>query len=131
MGKQYVISQYHSVYSATGMYMIRKGDWKLIVYAAQRPRMRPWEPQLFNITADPWEQHNLASSYPTLVENLRLTLAGEVDVNATDKEKKAFDAYLFDKYWYGINGGARNCSHAMAQVYKGFDSALDAPAIEA
>merc|ERR1719329_1397316 len=53
--KDYVISQYHSVFSGTGMFMVRKGDWKLVVYAAQRPGVPAWEPQLFNMTADPWE----------------------------------------------------------------------------
>merc|ERR1712070_1128324 len=129
--KDYVISQYHSVFSGTGMFMLRQADLKLVVYAAQRAGQTPWPPQLFNITADPWERDNLASSNTEEVESLRSILAKEVDVNGSDAEKKAFDVYMFDKYWYEEHGGASTCAQTMQQVYHGFDHSLDAPKIEA
>lgn len=129
--KSYVISQYHSVFSGTGMFMVREGDLKLVLYAAQQPGQTPWESQLFNITADPWERTNIASKNPKLVESLSGKLATEVDMDAADAAKKAFDLYMFDKYWYEDKGGADNCAAAMKQVYNGFDPVLDGPSIEA
>jgi len=129
--KPYVISQYHSVFSGTGIFMIRKGDPKLVVYAAQRPGLSPWEPQLFNLTADPWERDNLASEHQHDVARLRALLATEVDIEVADASKKVFDKYMFETYWYNEQGGAAKCAKSMKQVYPGFDTTLDAPKIEA
>lgn len=129
--RSHVIAQYHSVYSGTGMFMVRKDDWKLIVYAAQQPGQDPWEPQLFHMAEDPWERANLAGKHPDVVEQLREVLAAEVDMEAADAEKKAFDKYMFEKYWYEKHGGAESCASFMEEAFPGFDPELDAPRIEA
>merc|ERR1719215_1169859 len=87
--KDYVISQYHSVFSGTGMFMVRQGNWKLVLYAAQRAGQTPWPPQLFNIKADPWERTNRASEHPKKVAAMRSVLESEVDIDAADAAKKA------------------------------------------
>lgn len=47
---------------------IRHGDWKLIVASKQ-------EPQLFNLSSDPYEKHNLATDTPERVAELQRLLA--------------------------------------------------------
>lgn len=47
----YAISQGHMADNAISWFVVREGDWKLIVYGTGRENA----PQLFNITADPVE----------------------------------------------------------------------------
>ncbi|MFK7944712.1 MAG: sulfatase-like hydrolase/transferase [Paracoccaceae bacterium] len=48
-----VLSEYHDYGAQSGMFMLRNGQWKLVVY--------PGHPcQLFDLDADPGEEHDLA-----------------------------------------------------------------------
>jgi len=49
---------------------IRDGDWKLIVFYFQK------EPELYNLTEDPGEQHNLAAKNPAKLAELQTKLDG-------------------------------------------------------
>jgi choline-sulfatase len=49
-----VFSEYHAVGSITGMFMLRKGKWKLIHYEGHRP-------QLFDLESDPDEADDRAA----------------------------------------------------------------------
>ena len=44
--KPYVISQYHSVYSITGSFMVREGDWKLIAFGDMPEYEDNFKPQV-------------------------------------------------------------------------------------
>jgi len=48
-----VFSEYHAVGSVSGAFMLRKGRWKLIEYVG-------FDPELFDLAADPEEENNLA-----------------------------------------------------------------------
>ncbi|MCB1993181.1 MAG: DUF4976 domain-containing protein, partial [Geminicoccaceae bacterium] len=48
-----VFSEYHAVGAIAGMFMVRKGRWKLVHYAGH-------EPQLFDLVADPQEANDRA-----------------------------------------------------------------------
>ncbi len=48
-----VLSEYHDYGAKTGMFMLRKGSWKLVVYPG-------YNPQLFNLDKDPDETQDLA-----------------------------------------------------------------------
>jgi len=124
--RDYVVAEYHSVYSATGTFMVRRGYLKLIVYAPVQPGDEPFPPQLFNLSADPWEHENLAASRPQDVEKLAVLLAQEIDMEAADAAKKAFDKAMFLRFWYTQHGGAAGCVQAMKKVYPGFDASRDA-----
>jgi choline-sulfatase len=52
-----VFSEYHGHGTRSGAYLIRKGDWKLIHYT-EAPN------QLFHLSEDPDELHNVLSLYP-------------------------------------------------------------------
>lgn len=123
--KDYVVAEYHSVFSRTGTFMVRQGDLKLVVYSPAQPDEQPYPPQLFNLTKDPWEHNNLAPSSAADVKRLQALLSAEIDMDKADAAKKAFDKHIFDTYWYTPEGGAKKCSQFMAKVYKGFDPAAD------
>ena len=67
-----VFSEYHAVGAVSGAYMVRKGRWKLIHYVG-------FEPELFDLAADPEELVNLA--------------AEAVDVRLIDRQGKAVGGY--------------------------------------
>jgi len=122
--RDYVIAQYHSVFSVTGTFMIRRGDLKLIVYGGdERLDGQEFAPQLFNMTADPWELHDIAHSSPRAVKDLSLLLAGEMNITTVDAKAKAMQRQLFlDNAWEG----SANCQHTFESIYgKGALNASD------
>ena len=53
-----VFSELHDDGSLTGTFMVRKGDWKLVHYVG-------YPPQLFDLSADPFEERDLAGDFST------------------------------------------------------------------
>ena len=86
--KDYVVAQYHSVFSVTGTFMIRQGDLKLIEYGPNAPYGDDFPRQLFNLSADPWELHDIAASSPQDVTRLSALLQTELNVTAVDARAK-------------------------------------------
>ena len=68
--------------------MLRRGPWKYIAYVG-------YEPMLFNLTEDPDEVRNLASSRPEVVRELDMQLRKIVDYPAVDAKVKAYDRDSF------------------------------------
>eukprot|EP00051_Salpingoeca_urceolata_P000719 m.35605 g.35605 ORF g.35605 m.35605 type:complete len:416 (+) comp10936_c0_seq2:720-1967(+) len=125
----FITSEYHSVYSGTGIFMVRRADLKLVVFAPVHGDS--WAPQLFNLTSDPWEHANLAAQQPETVTELRQLVEAAYDnTTAADLRKKDFDKFMFEKFWYDKQGGANGCIKAMMKVYKGFDPKSDVPKVE-
>ncbi|CAE7517012.1 ARSK [Symbiodinium natans] len=121
--RDYVVAEYHSVYSATGTFMVRQGHLKLLAYAPLLPGMPPWAPQLFDLQADPWERDNIAWRSPSDVQRLMALLHQELDMEAADAAKKAFDKEMFLYFWYYATGGAQHCFQAMQKIYASFSAA--------
>lgn len=115
--KDYVIGQYHSVYSVTGLYMVRKGPWKYIAYAPNQygtQAEKNWPVQLFNLDSDPWELHNIAAANPDKVKELGDILHSEVDVEGTDLLAKSFQKDLFMTHTWQ---GADKCQSVFDSIY--------------
>ena len=60
-----VFSEMHDDGSMTGTFMVRQGDWKLVHYVG-------YPPQLFDLAADPFEEHDLAGRSGTAAVQRRL-----------------------------------------------------------
>ena len=76
-----VFSEYHAVGSITGMFMIRKGRWKLVYYEG-------YESQLFDLDADPAEANDRASdpACAVILAELEAELRGVCDpAEVTDR----------------------------------------------
>lgn len=87
-----VFSEYHGMGSKTAAYMIRKGNYKLVAYAA-------YPPQLFDLADDPEELNDLANdanAQPVLKE-LMGELENICDPLATDSQAKAAQAKLMEQ----------------------------------
>lgn len=69
-------------------FMLRQGDWKMIAYAVAGNDTR-FPPQLFNVTADPWEMHNVAAAHVALVTEMDATLRTAIDYPTVMAEYEA------------------------------------------
>ena len=74
-----VFSEYHAAGSASGGFMVRKGNWKLVYYVGHAP-------QLFDLAEDPREKVNLAGRKETVAiqADLESELRRIVDPEAAD-----------------------------------------------
>ena len=84
-----VFSEYHGMGSRTAAYMVRRGPHKLIYYV-------DYEPQLFDLAADPEELNDLApapGAQPVL-EALTAELFRICDPEAVDRAARAKQALL-------------------------------------
>ena len=70
----------------------------------------PFPPQLFDLKADPHELDDIARKHPDVVADLSALMAHEVDVEAADKDCKAYNLEQFKKFYYDPYGGAKNCA---------------------
>ena len=84
----WVLSQYHSNFAYTGIFMLREGPWKYVAYVGDAP-------QLFHLDADPDEMVNLAPSKPEVVRRMDERLRSIVDYEAVDAKAKAYDRASF------------------------------------
>ncbi len=82
-----VMSEYHAAGAATGTFLIRKGPFKYIHYAGMPP-------QLFDLSADPQEAHDLARdpAWHGLVAQCEAELRAVVDPEKADATAKADQA---------------------------------------
>lgn len=79
-----IFSEFHGALSASGMFMLREGQWKYVFYAGQPP-------QLFDLNADPLEQHDLygGPAYAPILAALHVRLLAIANPDALDWQAKA------------------------------------------
>ena len=83
-----VISEYHDGGSSVGITMVRWGAWKYVHYAEGHA------PQLFNLTRDPAEEHDLASADPKALAEGRRRMAAILDPEQVNARAHADQARL-------------------------------------
>ena len=96
-----VFSEYHAVASPSGAFMLRKGKYKLVHYVG-------YDPELFDLHADPEETKNLAgkSNYAAVLDELEECLRTICDPDETDRQAKDDQNALIEKY-----GGPEKAIH--------------------
>jgi len=88
-----VFSEYHAAGAVSGAFMIRKDQWKYIYYVG-------FEPELFDLDADPEELTNVATdpAHTDILEALHNALLEICDPEATDQLAHQDQAKLIDSY---------------------------------
>jgi len=88
-----VLSEYHAIGAESAAFMIRKGRFKFHYYVG-------YPPELFDLERDPEETMDLAknSKYANVLKDLENELRKLVDPEAADKQAKADQARLVEKY---------------------------------
>lgn len=118
-----VVGAYFAENSNTGAFFVRQDELKLITYGHAFPWFPSdlYVPQLYNLTADAHEKHNLAPSRPDLVAALQALLTAELgDIEAFDAEVKANDQLVFREYLTkGMNESA--VRRMLAANFAGFN----------
>lgn len=109
----WVLSEFHGTTIQTGTFMLRRGDWKYIVFVG-------YEPMLFNLKDDPGEVCDRAKERPEIVKEMDALLMGIVDYEAVDAKVKEYDKQSF-RQWKEEQMAAGTYEHSMAQVYSGWD----------
>ncbi|MEX2682444.1 MAG: sulfatase [Candidatus Sigynarchaeota archaeon] len=123
--RDHAFSMYTGTAANTSMFMLRTGRWKYIAYPG-------FQPQLFDLTADPHEITNLASNNPDMVKQLDEKLRTICDYERVHAEwqawcKASFRAYR-DKlkgktiplFEYGAKNPRATYDDVMANTYKGW-----------
>ncbi len=92
---RWIISEYHDGGMSTGLFMLRKDQWKYIYYPGFRP-------QLFNLANDPMEDTDLATdlAYESVLDECDAALREILDPDAINKEVFAKQAKIIE-----ANGG--------------------------
>jgi hypothetical protein len=95
----------------TGIFMLRRGDWKYIAYAG-------YEPQLFNLREDPEEMRNLAKARPEVAKDMDARLRQAVDYTAVDAKVKRYNKESFRAWRAKLS--EQEYQESMAQIYAGW-----------
>ena len=92
-GDRAVFSEYHDWSSITGMFMVRKGDWKLVRYPG-------YPSQLFDLRNDPHEMVDLGASpnHRDVAAMMEAELAKIVDVEEVNDRAFADQARKIQRY---------------------------------
>jgi len=91
-----VFAEYHSNMQCTGSFMLRHGRWKYVAYGG-------YEPQLFDVEADPAELENLTAERPAVVERMDALLREFCDYPSVDRRAKADDRESLRAYRFGAD----------------------------
>ena len=113
--KDYVTAQYHSIYSITGTFMLRQGDYKLVAYGDMQFEPN-FKSQLFNLSDDPDELQDIAAANPDKVQAMSALLMQEYDIHAADKQAKEVQRKLFEAHVYDQHGGAGGCQKLLKKL---------------
>ena len=113
--KDYVTAQYHSIYSITGTFMLRQGDYKLVAYGDMQFEPN-FKSQLFNLSDDPDELQDIAAANPDKVQAMSALLMQEYDIQAADKQAKEVQRKLFEAHVYDQHGGAEGCQKLLKKL---------------
>lgn len=118
-----VTSQYHSNMGNTGSFMIRAGRWKYTAFG-RYSYDKTYTPQLFDLSTDPEELHDLASltAHSGVVADLDARLRDVVDYPAVEAEARANDVALYKRFFADRLSVAK-LKLALKRAYRGFDDA--------
>lgn len=111
--RDWAFSGYHGDRCCAGTFMLRRGEWKYVKYMG-------YEPQLFNLSKDPWEQTNVASERSDIVRELDTLLTSNFDCEGIDARAKQYDKANFTE-WRKEQKNAGAYEDTMANIHSGFD----------
>jgi len=109
----WTLTEYHDTSCSTGMFMLREGTWKYVVYVGHSP-------QLFDLAADPDEVRDRASERPDVAADMDRRLRRTVDCEAVDAKVKAYDRASFRR-WRDAHRGDGTYRGLMTRIFSGFD----------
>ena len=116
----WVTSQYHAEDANTGVFMVRKGDWKYLQYGHYLSAFRNYSAQLFNVETDGAELHNVIADHADIAEEMENLLRSTFDYELADCLAKQEDFRIFEEFWWSKNS-EYEMRKLMEKHYIGFD----------
>ena len=118
----WALTEYHDSSCNTGMFMLREGPWKYVVYVG-------YPAQLFNLDDDPDEVHDFTPERPDVLERMDRRLREIVDYEAVDATVKAYDRASF-REWRADRLADGTYHDLMARIFSGWDRCEEDGVIE-
>ena len=123
-GSRAVVGEFFAENSDTGSFFLRQGDFKYIAFGHSFPWFHPaaYTPQLFNLTADPNEETNLAPAMPALAASMDAALVAALGRSYEDIDAEVMrnDLLIFQEY-LTANMTLAQVRKMFTDTYKGFD----------
>ena len=116
----YVTSQYHSNMGNTGSFMVRKGKWKYIQFGHFLRAFADYQPQLFDLDADPLELKDVSAENADVVSELEAILVDEYNYEYVDCVAKWNDFVLFEEFQWQLYNTS-TLKTRLKSAYTGFD----------
>ena len=110
-----VLSQYHSNFASTGIFMLRREQWKYIAYPG-------YKPQLFDLDSDPNELHDLSADRSDITRNMDRALRNLVNYPEVNRRAKDYDRESFLIWQRSL--GKEACRKTLAGLFR--DTWMDA-----
>ena len=121
-----VVGEFFAENSDTGSFFLRQGDFKYIAFGHSFPWFHPqaYSPQLFNLSADPNEEVNLAEAMPALAASMDAALVAALGRSYEDIDAEVMrnDLLIFQEY-LTANMSLTQVRKMLTNTYKGFDDA--------
>lgn len=109
-----VYGEYYDGPMPTSTAMVRQGDWKYVAFADG------YEPQLFDLSSDPWEVSNLAKTMPEKVAQMRQLMEKYSDLEAVNSRVREYEQDSF-RIWRQEQLAAGTYHDNMSRIYSGWD----------
>lgn len=116
----FVVSEFTGEEANTAQFLVRKGQWKLIVYG-QLGIYENYHPQLFDVEADPLEVHNLADQNPTVVTELKAALSTRLDYKDIAEDVDEEGRAAVKRWMAHFNNSEPVLRPMLGRAYDGFD----------
>ncbi|MFW6279521.1 MAG: sulfatase [Planctomycetota bacterium] len=111
--RDWVFGEYNGDRCCTGSYMLRRGRWKYIKHVG-------YNPKLFDLQDDPWEENNVAAEKPEIAAEMEGILADNFACEQIDARAKSYDRQSF-RQWRRHAREEGTYRETMAHVYSGYD----------
>lgn len=108
-----VIAEFHDSSCNSGFFMLRKDNWKYVVYPG-------FHPHLFDLVSDPEEINNLVDSNPEVAKILDNKLREIIDYEEVDKIVKEYDRESFSR-WRNEHLAKGDYRELMGRIFSGWD----------
>ncbi|XP_036383624.1 arylsulfatase K [Megalops cyprinoides] len=96
----WVLGEYHGCNANASTYMLRKGKWKYIAYADGLSVPS----QLFDLSSDTEELHNVAPQFPAVCQDLDKALRSVVDYPTVSKQVQSYNKQEFSAWRQSLGG---------------------------
>jgi choline-sulfatase len=119
-----VAGEFFAENSDTGSFFLRQGDLKYVAFGHSFPWFTPqaYSAQLFNVSADPNEEVNLAPAMPGVVASMDAALVAALGRSYEDIDAEVMrnDLLIFQEY-LTANMTLAQVRKMLVDTYKGFD----------